>query len=80
MLPRLLSGKESTINVGDTGDAGSIPRFGRSPGEGNDNPLQHSCLEHFIVRGVWWTPLGHRVGHDSANEHSTHLTTILISS
>ena len=38
-------------NVGDTGDAGSIPGSGRSPGEGNDNPLQDSCLENSMNRG-----------------------------
>ena len=36
-------GKQSTCN---TGDAGSIPGFGRSPGEGHGNPLQYSCLEN----------------------------------
>ena len=36
--------KESTCNAGDTGDAGWIPRLGRSPGGGNGNPLQYSCL------------------------------------
>ena len=40
-LPWWLSGKESAYN---TGDSGSIPGLGRSPGEGNDNPLQYSCL------------------------------------
>ena len=38
--------KNLPVNVGDTGDAGSIPELGRSPGEGNDNPLQYSCLEN----------------------------------
>ena len=33
-------------NAGDTGDAGSIPGLGRSPAEGNGNPLQYSCLEN----------------------------------
>jgi len=42
-LPRWLSGKESACNAGDPG---SIPRLGRSPGEGNGNPLQYSCLEN----------------------------------
>jgi len=36
--------KESICNAGDTGDVGSIPGFGRSPGEGKGNPLQYSCL------------------------------------
>ena len=38
--------KASACNVGDAGDAGSIPEMGRSPGEGNGNPLQYSCLEN----------------------------------
>ena len=37
--------KESACNSGDTGDAGLIPGSERSPGEGNDNPLQYSCLK-----------------------------------
>ena len=37
-------------NAGDEGDAGSIPGLGRSPGEGNGNPLQYSCLEHPMDR------------------------------
>ena len=43
--------KESAHNVGDPG---SIPGSGRSPGEGNGNPLQYSCLENSKDRGVWW--------------------------
>ena len=35
------------------GDAGSIPGLGRSPGEGNGNPLQYSCLENPMERGAW---------------------------
>ena len=36
------------------GDAGSIPGLERSPGEGNGNPLQYSCLENPMDRGDWW--------------------------
>ena len=36
------------------GDLGSIPGSGRSPGEGNGNPLQYSCLENPVDGGVWW--------------------------
>ena len=36
------------------GDPGSIPGSGRSPGEGNGNPLQHFCLENPMDRGAWW--------------------------
>ena len=45
-------GKASACNVGDPG---SIPGSGRSPGEGNGNPLQYSCLENPTDRGAWWT-------------------------
>ena len=40
-------------NAGDTRDSGSIPGSGRSPGEGNGNPLQYSCLENPKDRGAW---------------------------
>ena len=43
-------GKESSCNAGDQG---SIPGSGRSPGEGNGNPLQYSCLENPMDRGAW---------------------------
>ena len=43
-------GKASACNVGDLG---SIPGSGRSPGEGNDNPLQYSCLENPVGGGAW---------------------------
>jgi len=43
------------------GDLGSIPGLGRSPGEGNGNPLQYSCLENSMDRGAWWARvLGHK--------------------
>ena len=44
-------GREYTWNVGDPG---SIPGSGISPGEGNGNPLQYSCLENSMDRGAWW--------------------------
>ena len=43
--------KNSPVMAGDTG---SIPEPGRSPGEGNGNPLQPSCLENPMDRGSWW--------------------------
>ena len=45
--------KNSPANAGDTGDAGSIPGLGRSPGEGNGNLLMYSCLENPMDRGTW---------------------------
>ena len=44
-------GKASAYNAGDLG---SIRGSGRSPGEGNGNPLQYSCLENSIDGGAWW--------------------------
>ena len=42
--------KNSLGNTGDTGDEGSVPWSGRSPGDGNGNPLQYSCLENSMDR------------------------------
>ena len=62
-LSRSSVGKESACNAGDLG---SIPGSGRSPGEGNGNPLQDSCLEDPMGRGAWRATLHGvtRVGHD----------------
>ena len=49
-LPLWLAGKESACNAGDLG---SIPGLGRSPGEGNGNPIQYFCLKNPIDRGAW---------------------------
>ena len=46
--------KNPPANAGDTKDVGSIPGLGWSPGEGNGNPLQYSCLEKFKDRGAGW--------------------------
>ena len=45
--------KNPPANAGGTRDMGSIPGLGRSPGEGNGNPLQYSCLENSMGRGAW---------------------------
>ena len=44
-------------------DLGLIPGLGRSPGEGNGNPLQYSCLGNLMDRGAWWAtqPMGSQV-------------------
>ena len=54
--------KNLSANAGDASDSGSIPGLGRSPGEGNGNPLQHSCLGNPMDRGAWWatSPWGHK--------------------
>ena len=45
--------KNLPANAGDTRAKGSIPESGRSPGVGNGNPLQYSCLENSMDRGAW---------------------------
>ena len=45
--------KKPPAYAGDATDAGSIPGLGRSLGEGNNNPLQYSCLENPMDRGAW---------------------------
>ena len=66
-FPHSSVGKESACN---TGDLGSIPGSGRSPGEGNSNPLQYSCLENPMDRGAWQAIVHgvSRVGHDLATK------------
>ena len=49
--------KESSCKAGEVG---SIPGSGRSPGEGDDNPFQHSCPENSMDRRAWWATV-HRV-------------------
>ena len=50
IFPGGSDGKASAYNAGDSG---SIPGSQRSPGEGNGNPLQYSCLENPMKRGAW---------------------------
>ena len=47
--------KNPSASVGDARDASSIPELGRSPGIGNGNPLQYSCLENSMDRVRWWS-------------------------
>ena len=65
-------GKESACNAGDLG---SIPGLGRSPGEGNGNPPQYSCLENPMDGGAWQAtvPGVARVGHDLAIKTTTEV-------
>ena len=53
-------GSEAKASACNVGDVGSIPGLGRSPGEGNGNPLQYSCLENPMDRGAWRATV-HRV-------------------
>ena len=53
-LPGSSAVKNPPASAGDTGDVGSVPGLERSPGEGNGNPLQYSCLENPMNRVAWW--------------------------
>jgi len=66
-FPHSSVSKESTCNAGDPS---SIPGLERSPGEGNGNPLQYSCLENPMDREAWQTTLHGvtRVRHDLATK------------
>ena len=59
--------KESACNAGDLG---SIPGSGRSPGEGNGNLLQYSCLENPMDREIWWA-IAHGFSESDTNEWPT---------
>ena len=60
--------KNPPASAGDKRDTGSIPGLGRSPGEGNGNPLQYSCLKNPVDRGAWQATVhgvvSQRVRHD----------------
>ena len=69
----------STYNTGNTGDVDSVPGSGRSPREGNGNPLQYSCLEKFMDRGAWWATVHVSTDTSEAIEHTyTHTHTPII--
>ena len=66
-------GSEVKASACNAGDLGSIPGLGRSPGEGNGNPLQYSCLKNPMDGGAWRAAV-HGVTIESATtEHSTHI-------
>ena len=66
------------------GDASSNPESGRSPGEGNDDPLQYSCLINPMVRGAWWATVRglskESTGHNLATkqqQYNIHMISVL---
>ena len=61
--------KDPPANARDIRDTGSVPGSGRSPGGGHGNPLQYSCLENPMDRGVWQVAV-----HSIAESHTTEVT------
>ena len=61
----------------NAGDMDSIPVWGRSPGGGNDNPLQYSCLENSMDRGVWQATVHGVAESDTTHQLSLHTITSL---
>ena len=75
-------GKNPPANAGDAWDASSIPGLERSPGEGNGNLLQYSCLENSMDRGTWQATV-HRVSKSQAglsNYTHTHFPGSIVDS
>ena len=64
--------KNLPANTGNAGDAGLIPESGRSPGRGNGNPLQHSCLENPMDREAW-RATAHRVTQSQTQLSNTRV-------
>ena len=61
--------KNTPASAGDLRDMGLTPGLGISPGGGNSNPLQYSCLKNLMNRGSWWTTV-----HKVANSEKTEAT------
>ena len=68
--------KNPPANAGGARDVGLIAGSGRSPGEGNGNPLQYSCLENPMERGAWWATV-HGVTESDRIQH-THRSIVWI--
>ena len=71
--------KNPAANAGDPRDVGLIPEWGRSPGIGNDNPLQNACLENPMDRGAWRaTVLGATKSDRTEHTHTVGSLSLII--
>ena len=73
------SGSDSKAAACSAGDPGLIPGSGRSPGEGNGNPLQYSCLKNSMDWGAWWATV-HGVAKSRTRLNDFTLTSLSLSS
>ena len=64
--------KKQAPSAGDTRDGGSTSELGRSPAVGNGNPLQYSCLENAMDRGVWQATVHGATKSRTGQQLSTH--------
>ena len=64
--------KNPPADAGDTGDPGLCPGSVRSPGVGNGNPLQYSCLGNSMDRGSWWATVHGASESDITEQLSIH--------
>ena len=71
-------GWDGKVSAYNAGDIGSVPGLGRSPGGGNGNPLQYSCIDTSVDRGAWWaTACEVRVWDSWSTEQATHTRLLL---
>ena len=74
--------KNLPANTGDARDRSLFPKSGRSPGDGNGNPVQYPCLENPMDRGAWWATVHGVTESDKAAKpilsHSNDLVSIRI--
>ena len=69
-----LGGSDSKKSASNAGDPGSLPGLGRSPGEGNGNLLQYSCLGNPMDGGAWCATV-----HGAAKSHTAEQLTVTLS-
>ena len=73
-FPRGIVIKNLPAKTGQARDVGLTPGSGRSPGVGNGNPFQDSCLENSMDRGTWWATVHEATESDTTEWLSTHIT------
>ena len=70
--------KSPPTNAGDRREVGLVPGSGRSPGAGNDNPVQYSCLENQMDRETWWATVHQVTDLDTTDQTHTHRNLVVL--